>query len=52
MWERFFRYHGVVEDDKVYAASINLEGMALDWIQSYEISNAQVAWEIFSKNVI
>lgn len=41
--ERFFRYDGVAEDDKVYATSINLEGTILEWIQSYEITNVQIS---------
>lgn len=51
-YERSFCYHGVAKKDKVYVASINLEGMILDWIQNNEITNTQVLQQIFLKYVI
>lgn len=42
----------VVEEGKVYVTSINLEGMSLDQVRSYEITNANVSQGKFSKDAI
>ena len=48
----FFNINGIVEEEKIELASINLEGHALEWFQGYEVGHENINWESFSTDVV
>ncbi|KAF8392867.1 hypothetical protein HHK36_021106 [Tetracentron sinense] len=50
--DRFFSYNNVAEADKVYVASLHLEGKVLDWFEGYETAKEVITWQSFAADVI
>lgn len=50
--ERYFSINAVIEDEKMEAAVVCLEGKALSWYQWIELRNSVNTWTTFKRQVL